>query len=208
MVKKGCLVVFLISMLVILGILGYYLVRDFKRVKKDIEVLNRINFITEVSSDMGLFPVYEKTAYLELLEYYDDELDNYLEEKRVFSESIRFSIHETKALIQNQEKRIKRLNDFIHDPIEIKDSLEVSEGIYYLEPITKELITLQFIFSCPKDIDAIKTNVYIDDSLVYSQQYKPKEINSIIVPHSPGSNERIELGYIEKNIFKYIKYNI
>jgi hypothetical protein len=207
MIKKGCLVVFLISMLIILGILGYYLVRDFKRVKGDLEVLDRINFITEVSSDTGLLPVYEKSAYLKLLEFYDNELDYYLEE-RVISESIRFSIYETKALIKNQEKRIKRLNDFIHDTIEIKDSLEVSEEIYYLEPITKELNTLQFIFSCPEDISAIKSNVYVDDSLVYSKLYKPKKINSIVVPHSPGSNERIELGYIEKGTFKYLKYNI
>ena len=112
-------------------------------------------------------------------------------------------------MILEQENRLGRLNNFLHEPIEIKESLEIKESIQYQKPFTEDLSTLQFIFSCPKDEDilAIKVNVYIDGSLVYSRQYENKSVNSIVVPHSPGTKERIELGYITKdNKFKYVVY--
>lgn len=209
MIKKKYIIILSISLL-IFSIISIFIVRDFRRVKKDIEILDRLILIVEVSSNTGLLPVHEKVAYLELLDFYENELDHYLGE--ISSDDIRNKILKTKDVIHEQENRIKRLNDFIHDSIEIKESLEIMWEYYQKPAIIKDSSILQFTFICPEDEDsnnviAIKSNVYVDDSLVYSQQYKPENINSIIVPYSPGSNERVEIGYITKdNKFKYAVY--
>ena len=154
-------------------------------------------------------PVHEKVAYLSLLKFYDEELDLYL--KEASSDGIKRKIYKTKSLIIEQEKRISRLNNFIYEPLEINECIESENIICYQIPPIEDLSTLHFIFKCPEDssnILAIKADVYVEDSLIYSQLYKNKTINSIIVPHSPKeSNERIDLGYITKDHkFKYVVY--
>ena len=89
--------------------------------------------------------------------------------------------------------------------------VKLKEVIHYQEPYTKELSTLNFIFSCKqelKDIQAIQVVIYRDNLIVFSKQYKPETVNSIVVPHIPNSSETIELGYIEDGTFKYINYNL
>lgn len=205
MIKKKFIFISAIISLIVL----FLVVRDFRRIKKDIEILDKITFIAGVSSNTGLLPVHEKVAYLSLLKFYDEELDLYL--KEASSDDIKWKIYNTKSLIIEQEKRISRLNKFIYEPLEINECIESEENICYQIPPTEDLSTLHFIFKCSEDssnILAIKADVYVEDSLIYSQLYKNETINSIIVPHFPKeSSERIDLGYITKDHkFKYVAY--
>lgn len=209
--KKSYLIIFLVLATIIIYLLGYYLVHDFKRVRETIDTLDKITYITKYSSNIGLFYTdSEKLTYLDSLKYYDSVLDLFSEVPS--SDLIKDEISRTKKLINNQTLRISRLNDFLVDPVEFSNKYEIEEDIHYQEPYTKDLSTLNFIFTCKKenlsDILAIQVFLYREDSVVYSKQYKPKKINSIVVPYTPNSSEIIELGYIKKDTFNYIKYNI
>jgi hypothetical protein len=209
--KKSYLIIFLVVLSIIAYLLGSYLVHGFKRVRETIDTLDKITYIAKYSSNPGLFYTdSEKLTYLDSLKYYDSILDLLSEVSS--SDLIEDKISRTKKLINNQTLRVSRLNDFLVDPVEFSNKYEIEEDIHYQEPYTKDLSTLNFIFTCKQenlsDILAIQVFLYREDSVVYSKQYKPKNINSIVVPHIPNSSEVIELGYIEKDIFKYLKYNI
>jgi hypothetical protein len=207
--KKSYLIIFLAA--IITYLLGSYIVRDFKRVREIIDTLDKISYITKYSSNTGLFYTdSEKLTYLDSLKYYDSVLDLLGEVSS--SDLIKDEISRTKKLISDQTLRVSRLNDFLVDPVEFSNKYEIEEDIHYQEPYTKDLSTLNFIFTCNQknlsDISAIQVFLYKDDSVIYSKQYKPEKINSIVVPHIPNSSEVIELGYIKKDTFNYIKYNI
>jgi hypothetical protein len=207
--KKSYLIIFLAA--IITYLLGSYIVRDFKRVRETINTLDKITYFAKYSSNPGLFYTdSEKLTYLDSLKYYDSVLDLLSEVSS--SDLIKDEISRTKKLISDQTLRVSRLNDFLVDPVEFSNKYEIEEDIHYQEPYTKDLLTLNFIFTCKQenlsDILAIQVFLYREDSVVYSKQYKPKNINSIVVPHIPNSSEVIELGYIKKDTFNYIKYNI
>lgn len=209
--KKNYLIIFLVVLAIITYLLGSYVVRDFKRVSENIYTLDKITYYAKYSSNPGLFYTdSEKLTYLDSLKYYDSVLDLFSEISS--SDLIKDEISRTKNLISNQILRVSRLNDFLVDPVEFSNKYEIEEDIHYQEPYTKDLSTLNFIFTCKQgnlsDILAIQVFLYREDSVVYSKQYKPKNINSIVVPHIPNSSEVIELGYIKKDTFNYIKYNI
>ena len=209
--KKTYLIIFLVFLVAITYLLGSYIVCDFKRVRETIDTLDKITYFAKYSSNPGLFYTdSEKLTYLDSLKYYDSVLDLFSEVSS--SDLIRDEISRTKKLISNQTLRVSRLNDFLVDSVEFSNKYEIEEDIHYQEPYTKDLSTLNFIFTCKQenlsDILAIQVFLYRDDSVVYSKQYKPKKINSIVVPHISNSNEVIELGYIKKDTFNYIKYKL
>lgn len=207
--KRSYLIIFLV--VAIITYLLCYIVHGFKRVRETIDILDKITYFTKYSSNPGLFYTdSEKLTYLDSLKYYDSVLD--LLNEVSSSDLIKDEISRTKKLISNQTLRVSRLNDFLVDSVEFSNKYEIKEDIHYQEPYTKDLSTSNFIFTCKQenlsDILAIQVFLYRDDSVVYSKQYKPKKINSIVVPHIPNSSEVIELGYIKKDTFNYIKYNI
>lgn len=190
------------------------------RREKDIIILNDLITIVEKSFSTNRIFISnnEKKQCQDSLLYFDEQLNNLAHQDSlitiIYGESpyTQTRISKAKEAIAAQLKRINRLNNLLDTPIQI-DSKQQVNNIHMQEPFTKELPTMNFIFSCRNIQDsvvAIQVTVIRSDSIIYTQQYEYNPVNSVTIPHVPGSKEKVELGYIiqkgNKNNYNYIIY--
>lgn len=166
--------------------------------------------ILEISSDFSILSAQEKEPFLKLLEYYDSELDTYLNNKNI-SSNLRSEIYITKGKISEQRKRISRLNNMYFSRFNIDETEKypsIDKSIEFISCGSYDQVIFRLDINSETNIEAIHIKVLDKDAIVYSKFYEPSNINSIVIPHVDKSI--IEIGYItiedNKNIYKFADY--
>ena len=146
----------------------------------------------------------EKKLCIDSLLLFNEQLDEIAHQDSLItiicgeSLDVKTRIFEAREMVAAQLKRINRLNDFLDAPISIDSKRQVN-NIHLQESFTKELPTMNLIFSCrniPDSVVALQVTVMRFDTIVYSQQYSYNRVNSVTIPHDPNSMEKVEIGYI------------
>ena len=204
--KRVDIVVCIVSPLLALTALISMQVECSIRRRNDIRTLEEL--ITIAKNTLDYSRVFssneEKEVCIDSLLLFDEQLNEIARQDSLItficgeSQDVKKRIIEAKKMVAAQLKRNTRLNDFLDSPINIDFKQQVN-NIHLQEPFTKELPTLNLVFSCrniPDSVVAIQVTVMGLDTVVYSQQYNYSRVNSVTIPHNPSLIEEIEIGYI------------
>lgn len=204
--RRADVVVCVVSPLLALAALISMQVECSVRRRNDIRTLEEL--VTIAKSTLSYNRVFrsneEKKVCIDSLLLFNEQLNEIAHQDSLItiicgeSQDVKTRIMEAREMVSAQLKRIKRLNDFLGAPISIDSKRQVN-NIHLQEPFTKELPTMNLIFSCrniPDSVVALQVTVMRFDTIVYSQQYSYNRVNSVTIPHDPNSMEKVEIGYI------------
>lgn len=177
---------------------------------RETDTYDRLADILKISSDFSIINAQEKDSYLKLLDYYDNELDTYLNSKNI-SSSLKSDIYAAKGKISEQRKRISRLNNMYFSRFNIDETEKypsIDKSIEFISCGSYDQIIFRLDIDSETSIEAIQIKVLNKEIVIYSKFYEPNNVNSIVIPHVDKS--RIEIGYIinedNKNIYKFADY--
>lgn len=218
--RRADVVVCVVSPLLALAALISMQVECSVRRKNDFRTLEEL--VTIAKSTLSYSRVFrsneEKKVCIDSLLLFNEQLNEIAHQDSLItiicgeSQDVKTRIMEAREMVTAQLKRITRLNDFLDSPINIDFKQQVN-NIHLQEPFTKELPTLNLVFSCrniPDSVVAIQVTVMGLDTVVYSQQYNYSRVNSVTIPYNPSLIEEIEIGYItlkdSTNKYNYMIY--
>ena len=218
--RRADIVVCVVSPLLALASLVSMQIECSIRRKNDINTLEELVDIAKntLSYNRVFRSNEEKKLCIDSLLLFNEQLDEIAHQDSLItifcgeSLDVKTRIFEAREMVAAQLKRINRLNDFLDAPISVDSKRQVN-NIHLQESFTKELPTMNLIFSCrdiPDSVVAIQVTVMRFDTIVYSRQYSYNRVNSVTIPHDPNSMEQVEIGYITLkdsiNNYNYIIY--
>ena len=134
----------------------------------------------------------DRDRYLDTLTYYLQQVENILIVDSELSEDS--VIRGVRGIMYKSLIEFSQLNDILESRVEYSKDILTNEIDYFI-------VGNNLIFSSKeiedKELICFQVDIFQGDSLVFTNQYCPKNPNSIMLPKLPGTNVRF--GYIIVN---------
>lgn len=199
-------------------VIGFAIFRTNFRRKATTRELNELIHIVEYSIDSNkAFESNEqKNDCLDSLDVYLKRLNSIAYEDTLNSlisgkdEKILQNIAQTRNILEQQIKRIKRINDYADEEVSYNNRILDTATISIIEPITDKLLTTNIAYKysgAATNIRYAYIEVLYNDSITYKKTYLfNKKLNCFVVPNDTNRKEIINIGYIadDNNNFIFI----